>query len=287
MTPIRAGRALVSLWLLGGFLSLPGLASAQPAQQVSFQGKGHLILTGELIRPDGDGPFPAVIMMSGCSGMTANYGTMSRAAKLLRESGYVTLMFDSYLPRLVMSNCADPALVCRPLASKPPGKESPTVQERAEDALSARRYLASLPFVDSKRIGLVGWSHGAISALVAWERNLPLRGALPFAAVAAYYPCCSLGSPPKTTLGASTTAPLLIFAGERDDWCPAALCQAYAEELARRQRPVSLTIYPGALHSFDGDYDGDYMGHKLGSDPVATRDSLEKLLAFLDHALKS
>jgi hypothetical protein len=45
-----------------------------------------------------------------------------------------------------------------------PAKRSPTSLEWVEDAFAARRYLSSLAFVDSSRIGLVGWSHGGVTA---------------------------------------------------------------------------------------------------------------------------
>jgi len=123
--------------------------------------------------------------------------------------------------------------------------------------------------------------------MLAWERNTPVKGALPFAAVAAYYPCCSLGPSPGNVPRQAASAPLLIFAAERDDVSPAALCRTFAEDsVGRRQRDVSLTVYPGALHQFDGDYEGDYTGHRLGPDPAAAQDSLERLLAYLDHSLK-
>jgi len=278
----------VAACVLGTLASFPDSASAQPIEQIFFPGKGHLKLSGEIRRPDGTGPFPAVIMMPGCKGIGGGeQPAMARAAKSLSDSGYVVLVFDSHVSRSVISNCADPALVCTPEAQQPPGKRSPTIPERTDDAFWARRYLASLPLVDASRIGLVGWDHGGAAALLAWERNTPVKGVLPFAAVAAYYPCCSLGPPPGNVPDQAASAPLLIFAAERDDASPAGLCRTFAAEaVERRHRDVSLTVYPGALHQFDGDYEGDYNGHKLGPDPAAAQDSLERLLAYLDRLLK-
>lgn len=35
----------------------------------------------------------------------------------------------------------------------------PTVPQAAMDAIDARKYLATQPFVDEKRVAVMGWSH--------------------------------------------------------------------------------------------------------------------------------
>jgi len=123
--------AFVAVCVLGTLLSPLDSVSAQPIEQILFPGKGHLKLSGDLRRPDGTGPFPAVIMMPGCNGIGGGeHPAMARVAKSLRDSGFVVLMFDSHVSRSVISNCADPALVCTPEARQPPGKRSPTIPER-------------------------------------------------------------------------------------------------------------------------------------------------------------
>jgi dienelactone hydrolase len=71
---------------------------------------------------------------------------LENVALLLRDPGHVALVVDSFSwpSRRVFTVCDDPS------------GESPTSLERVEDAFAARRYLASLTFVDSSRIGLVG-----------------------------------------------------------------------------------------------------------------------------------
>jgi dienelactone hydrolase len=113
---------------------------------------------------------------------------LENVALLLRDSGYVALVVNSFSwPwRRVHNICDDPST-------------PPTSLERLEDAFAARRYLSSLAFVDRSRVGLVGWGHGGVTALMAWSQdprvaaqvgrqNLAVSGN--FAAVAAYYPYC-------------------------------------------------------------------------------------------------
>jgi dienelactone hydrolase len=54
----------------------------------------------ELVRPDGGGPFPAVVIMHDCSGLgPRSSGAPGRWAKELVGRGYVVLMPDSFSTR--------------------------------------------------------------------------------------------------------------------------------------------------------------------------------------------
>jgi dienelactone hydrolase len=277
MTRIGLGVVLGALLLA----CAPTMKYVEPVGDVSFQVKSNIELVAKLYRPPGDGPFPAVVLMHGCAGMGAGTTGMENVASLLRDSGYVALIVNSFSwPwRRVHSVCDDPST-------------PPTSLERAEDAFAAKRYLSSLAFVDASRIGLVGWSHGGTTALMAWgqdprvaaqvgRENLAVSGT--FAAVAAYYPYCGDLNPRKAS------APVLILIGERDTWCPAIECQTLMTVATRLGRDPSITIYPSATHAFDSVDGGksiEFNGARLTPDPAASRDSRKRLLAFFDRTLK-
>ena len=69
-------------------------------------------LAGYLAKPEGDGPFPAVVLMHGCGGLEKNtshrtvWRGISSHAALLNDNGYVTLILDSSSPRR-MKSCGD------------------------------------------------------------------------------------------------------------------------------------------------------------------------------------
>ena len=90
-----------------------------------------------LSKPDGDGPFPAVVLTHGCSGTErkTSHQTVWRGllqhAKLLKKNGYVTLIIDSFHRRRITDGCQ------RPLSYYP-------VQVR--DAHKAFDRLAAMPF---------------------------------------------------------------------------------------------------------------------------------------------
>ena len=57
-------------------------------------------LPAQLYKPEGDGPFPAIVMLHDCSGLGPHSsGAPARWAQLLATQGYVVIMPDSFAPR--------------------------------------------------------------------------------------------------------------------------------------------------------------------------------------------
>lgn len=247
-------------------LLLAGLALARPAAaqplaigpaQLGTPGSGAV---AELHLPSGPGPFPAVVLLHGCSGITPQMG---RWAARLVQWGMAALVLDSFGPRGVENVCGTGARV-------PPSL-------RAADALSAAAALRGRAEIDPERISLLGFSHGGSAALAAASQNQVQRNAaLPFARVVAFYPWCPKG-------GFPLASPVLVLIGGADDWTPAARCEA----LRDRWRPgfgrLALRLYPGATHAFDTPgRDRLYFGHRLRHDPVATEDAAAQVRRFLE-----
>jgi dienelactone hydrolase len=218
-------------------------------------------LLGFLARPDLPGRLPAVVVLHGCDGFHPN---MPLWAARLRLWGYVALAIDSLTPRHIRNGCEQHA----------GGVEEPV------DALAALRYLAAQPYVDSARIAVVGMSRGGSAALADVEKVGPAEYfPLSFHAAIAYYPDCS-------GISDGFKAPVLILAGEKDDWLPAQACRDMARQVAGKGAPVSLVIYPGATHAFNIDAPPrTYLGHTLRYDPQAAQDAQQRERAFLHDTL--
>jgi dienelactone hydrolase len=242
------------------------------ANTVSFKSSedgiigGALNLTGRLNKPEGDGPFPAVVLLHGCGGIQPKRD--HRWAERLSGWGYVTLQADSFRPRGLSSVCTYS------------GTDSvDIVQKRVEDAYDARRYLAGLPFVDKTRIAVMGWSHGGMTTLQTLYRKTDD----PFRAAIAFYPSC------RRTL-AGLNAPLLILIGEVDDWSSAGRCMS-AMPKDKTASEVILKVYPGAYHGFDrmganADVRGATGMHHLQYQPEAEADSIIRVKTFFEKHLK-
>ena len=126
-----------------------GLAACQTSGTVTLIAteEPETTLTSWLAKPQGEGPFPAVVLMHGCNGTERHtrhktvWRGLNRHAVLLDDYGYVTLIVDSFGPRGIADGCQT-------------GGEYYPVQ--VGDARAAHDHLASLPFVDGERIGFVG-----------------------------------------------------------------------------------------------------------------------------------
>jgi dienelactone hydrolase len=219
-----------------------------------------------LSKPAGNGPFPAVVHLHGCGGLSAE--ARAAAAAQFINWGYATLVVDSFTTRGITEAC-----LARPIV------------DRAADAWGALNYLSTLPFVDAKRIAVVGYSQGGIAALQVASlhdaESFEMRPGLAYKAAAAYYPSCSAADD-------QMTMPTLVMIGELDDWSSAKECDWW---LARRQgkgAPVKIVVYPGAFHSFDNPRltEGSrYFSHWLKYDAAAAERAATELHNFLTAQL--
>jgi len=225
-------------------------------------------IAGYLSRPEGSGRFPAVVYLHGCSGLLDN--TRTRMAELLTGWGYVSLMVDSFTTRSVEHAC-DAETVVR----------LDVLRTRQRDALGALSYLAKLPFIDPKRIAVVGSSQGGIVALQLASTHSADYFAVPdglrFRAAVAYYPLCAFATD-------QLTIPATILIGELDDWSPAKDCRLWMERRAGKGAHVKLVIYPGVYHAFDAPDLAEGMrlfGHWLKYDVNAASRSIQEVHDFL------
>jgi dienelactone hydrolase len=245
-------------------------------EHVSFASRDEgVTLTAFLFRPDGAGPFPAVVLLHGCGGLTNEKGALlprhAEWAALLRDRGYVVLLPDSFGPRGVKGICKNNDAKIRP------------TKERARDALGALDFLQSRRDVDPARIGLMGWSNGATTVLATIAASLE-RPARDFAVAIALYPACG-GLQRK---GYATKIPATILIGEKDDWNPASACESLAAEAK-----LSIRVYPGALHDFDAPaseirtLETSSGLVTIGTDERARTDALDRVPKILAAALKN
>ena len=105
------------------------------------------------MKPTGDGPFPAVVLLHRSFGLVAP-NCLSDAQKRFVAWGYVALVVDSDSP------------------PDPNRKQFYTIggysfEEQAQDAHMAFHYLAARTGVDAARIAIVGYAWGGSSALTA------------------------------------------------------------------------------------------------------------------------
>ena len=273
VTARRVVTVLGVQWLLAlAVLTAPPARgqTAPPVDVSFFDDARKLQLTGSLYRPDGPGPFPGIVMMHGCGGVRPPQHDWGRR---LQAWGYVALIVDSFGPRSKTNICYDFLGVDPRFARMP-------------DAYVAKSFLAGQPFVEGRRIALMGWSHGGATTLFAVD-DIYLAGirSTPFTAVVAFYPSC-------LALMQRVNAPLLILIGEDDDWTAASACRNMLHSTQQWERraatSITLKVYPGAHHGFDQRQPPRQMyGHTVGGHLVAAAQAEEEVKRFLDRHLKN
>lgn len=254
------------------------VAPTQASEKVSFEASHaytavNVKLRADISKPEGDGPFPAVVLMHGCGGWQPAVRHAMRAyADYLVGHGFVVLDLDSFGPRNIGGG-----KVCESIKS-----QQDALDYRTSDAYDALKYLRGLSYVDGSNVFLMGQSNGGSVAINVAKGDIPpgtkaVDGG--YRAVAAYYPWCGSFGGRRVEL----ESPLMVFAGTDDDWTPASECQRVTSTKADLQ----VKTYPGAAHSFDLNIMPQrYLGKLLGHNKEAAEDSRERMLTFfIEHTV--
>jgi dienelactone hydrolase len=271
--------------LLAFWMVQPAAAADQAPDRISIPADGKnepATLDAMLFKPEGQGPFPAVVAMHGCRGLWSS----KKGAELsprhadwgrrLAALGYVVIFPDSFGSRGLGPQC------------KNGDREVEPYRERVEDANAARRYLQTLAYVKPAAIALLGWSNGGSTVLYTVRpKDTPNPDSPDFRAAVAFYPGCTA---PAEKGDWAPRVPLLIVMGEVDDWTPAKPCKALAHA---NPGSVKLILYPGAYHDFDNEAqtlhelhglaytaNGDGVAH-AGLNPAARAAALKDVPDFL------
>jgi dienelactone hydrolase len=92
-----------------------------------------------------------------------------------------------------------------------------------------------------------------------------------------------VATPSLACRASARSAPTLVLIGEKDDWTPAALCQA-----VESKPNVKVVVFPGATHAFVMPFTEpvDYLGYHFVYDEKAAQDAQQDADAFLAARLK-
>ena len=221
---------------------------------------GKLRLTAFLWKPNGPGPFPAVLFCHGSGGADADHTAglpMTEAAEklapLFLKHGYAFL----YLFRRGQGLSADQGpfiqnILQREEATK--GKEARqhlqfvlATTDHLDDVMAGLTFLKIAPRIDPKRLAIAGHSFGGQLTLLAAERDNTIR--------AEHSPelCERLRAAAE-----KTTAPIMLIQAAND--YSTAPSKELAEELRRLHKSYVLKIYPPVGQASDDGHNFLYLG---------------------------
>jgi len=233
--PISSAR----IGLLAVFLSSLAAGAAAQQETITFGGRHHgqpVEITATIRWPVGSGVVPAMVIHHGSGGV--NERREGRYARELVAMGVAAVQIDSFGPRGVRSTVANQMAV--------------NDAEFNLDAINALKALAAHPRVDRRRIGIMGFSKGGVSALmVSHERLLrdkDLPDGLRYALHIPIYPTCYVHYHQPRTTG----APIYLLLGGADTYAGVEPCTSYGETLRQGGARIEVKVYPDAPHGFDG-----------------------------------
>ena len=238
----------------------------------------HIAENHRAFFPQGDGPFPAVVAIPGCSGVSLDGPATDegrpgdeadrlfrrhypRMAERLREGGFGVVLVDYLTPEGVANTCS-----------------GETSHERVGEYVAASlEFARSLPQLDPSRLYVIGWSHGG-AGVIAWLQSLAVEARQPVAGAVAVYPGCGARGP------WSSSVPVLVILGAADDITPPEDCDRVLDRLPHNAR-AEVRYYADARHGFDFTEGPEVLaiggGMSVGRNPSAGEQAWEEIFAFL------
>lgn len=222
-------------------------------EEITFVSGGDT-LQGYVARPEGEGPFPGIVVIHEIFGLNDNIRDVARrlagesyaalAVDLLSQRNRAVCMFN-FFTGLLLNSLNNSSI---------------------RDLKAALTYLSERAEVDPARLGAIGFCMGG-SFAIAWSCAddrlkviAPFYGMNPRPLESVARACPVVGSYPKADFTAKQGRKL-------------------ARELRRDGIPHDIKIYPGAKHSFFNDQGPTH-------DPAASQDAWERTLAYFDKRLR-
>lgn len=207
-------------------------------------------------KPEGDGPFPTVIMIHEFFGL--NESIVSKA-DLLAKEGYLVVAPDTFRGS---TTSWIPRAIYQVITTKPEAINA--------DLDSVYAWLESQPDVDADRIATAGFCYGGRASLAYSLHNPQL------AATVIFY-----GSPETDpTILKTLPGPVLGIFGSADQSIPVDEVKAFDAALTQAGVPHEITIYDGQPHAFVKDAAGIQSGGAQGK-------AWAQMLAFLETNLRN
>lgn len=185
---------------------------------------------------------PAMVILHGIGGLYTRDGKRRaywEYAEMLAENGVAALVVDTHGARGVG-------------VSNQLGSTEVSVYSFAADAFAAADLLRTHPQIDASKIGIMGFSKGGMTTLLATDRRFAdalSRDKSQFGLHVAVYPGCQ--NFPENLQ--PTRAPVKFLLGEKDNYTGISGCYEIDAKLRAAGTPSSIEVLKGAYHGWDED----------------------------------
>lgn len=241
------------LWLAD---VLGGLIKKHRPQDLAAALAPHMAIA----KPNGAGPFPVVIQFHGCGGLAGPDGQrqpiMDEYAAALLEKGIAAISVESF-PHRGIGRREALNKVCTGARFRG--------SERAGDVLASLDHIRRLPWVDRRRIGLAGWSHGgwSIMDLLAMDldrvkphnlRSVPKAKLDGVVGVHLTYPWCGALIARTPNTGWHWSPQTRIVMAGKDSIAPHAGSERAIDRMREAGADVEVRVFDKHDHAFDERY---------------------------------
>jgi carboxymethylenebutenolidase len=213
---------------------------------------------GYLARPDDEAQYPGVVLIQEWWGIEPH---VREVAQRLATAGFVVLVPDLYHGKVATE--PDEALKLVMMMRN-------SLDRAIGEITNALDYLKTLPCVEPKKLGIMGFCVGGFLTYTMASR---------YTDVGAVVPWYGGGYNPTEQEVASINAPILAFYGGRDESIPLEQVHKLEAMFKTAAKNFTLHIYPEAGHAFLNP------DHGMGNEPAA-KDAWPKAVNFLNEKLK-
>ena len=230
-------------------------------EKLSFAHAGKQ-LVGEVARPGGTGPFPAVLVMASALGL----GPQPReSASLLAEQGYLAVATDMF---------GDGAYFADPTQAG----DDYALLMKSPELLRARvvawfETVAGLAEVDASRIAAIGYCFGGCCVLELARSGVDVK------AVVSYHGVLTTAQPAAPGVIKGEVA---AYCGGKDPYAPLDTIAGLESELTEAGASHHITVFAEAQHSFTDQSMHMAQHPGIAYDAIAHRVSWAGTLALLE-----
>lgn len=229
-----------------------------------------------IVKPEGVGRFPTIIMLHGCGRADQPQQAYAEAAL---KAGYASIIIDSFSPRKI-NRIEAAASVCTGVQL--------WGRERAGDIAAAIHWAKAQEWVDSNNIHSLGWSHGgwtimdalALENKIGEYAKISDCGLAPFESLKSaflVYPWCGPASF-SFMRGWQRKIPAHAIICGKDMVVGDVLPKATFKKLIENGEKIEVSFFENGTHSFD-ETDGVHPAQKY--DPELTERAVKLFLDFI------
>jgi dienelactone hydrolase len=275
MSAKRLTAVALALWCA---LAVAGEAAPPGAPETVTVSAGTLTLHALLWRPDGPGPFPAVLFNHGGDATAQSQGSAA-LGQVFAKHGYVFL----FLYRRGTGLSADQGTAVDELMRREMDAHGDEARDRLElqlldehltDARAGVAFLRALPGVDPDRVAVAGHAFGGMLALLLAVQDGKLRAAVDFAGHGDDWAASQALRTRLMDAVDAITVPVFFVHSESDSIAPG---MVLSTEMLNLDKPRRFEVYPAVGDSSAAGNDLVYVG-------IAEWES--DVFAFLDELVQ-